>query len=245
MGASFVRVSDYSSMSLEAAKYVLAFLSGHPSAVLALPTGRTPQGLYRELGTASSGGRADLARATVFNLDELVGFRQDDPASFASALRREIVQPIGLSGSRCHLLDGAAKYPEAECERFEALILASGKIDLAILGLGWNGHIAFNEPGTDWDALTHVAQLAEGTRKRLALLLGEGVEPPTQALTMGIRDIMSADSILLLVHGSEKSRPLHRAFSEPPHPAIPASVLQLHADVTVIADASAFHASSR
>ena len=243
MAPHLVCTSDYSSMSLKAAEYVLAFLSRHPGAILALPTGRTAQGLYQEFRSASSSAKAALARVTVFNLDELVGFRQDDPASFAFTLHRELLQPIGLSSSQCNLLDGAARDLEAECERFEALIHAVGTIDLAILGLGWNGHIAFNEPGTDWDTLAHVAVLAEGTRVRLARLLGEQVKTPTHALTMGVRDITSAKSILLLASGREKAKPLRRAFLESPDPSIPASVLQLHVDVTVIADAPALEAS--
>jgi glucosamine-6-phosphate deaminase len=185
-----------------AADRVAAVVAERPEAALALPTGRTPAGLYAELARRVAAGRLSLSRTRLFNLDEYVGLAAADPASFAFYLRHHLVKPAGIPGERVRLLRGDAADLGAECRDFDAAIAAAGGLDLAILGLGANGHIAFNEPGSAWQHATHVAKLTPETRHAGGTTVGRAL--PELGLTLGIATLRAARAVLLLIAGRSK-----------------------------------------
>ena len=232
-------VKDYGELSRRAARFVARRLLEKPDIVLALPTGDTPKGMYKVLVRLYREGMVDFSQATAFNLDEYLGLPPDHPESFASYMSRHLWEQVNLRKENVHIPQSLPENPEAECRRYEGLIEKAGGIDLAVLGLGENGHIAFNEPGTPFESRTHVAELSRETREGEAARFGglEGV--PQRAITMGVRTIMNARELLLLVSGEEKAAVLSRALEGPVTPEVPASVLQLHPRLTVLADAAA------
>ena len=200
-----LRVDTAEAMAAAAADIVAAQLAAKPRSVLALPTGETPLGLYAELIRRSEQGRLRLSEASVFNLDEYLGLEPTDPRSYAAFLQRHLVLPARLQPSRVRLLRGDAAEPTAECRDYDAAIRAAGGIDLCILGLGTNGHIAFNEPGSAWDQDTHVVALTADTRERHAADAGGRWQVPTHGLTLGIASILAARRCLLLIAGAHKT----------------------------------------
>lgn len=220
-----------------AADHVAALLERKPAATLALPTGRTPQGLYAELVGRVAEGRVSLAESHLFNLDEYVGLGADDPLSYACAIRRHLAQPARVPPQQVRLLRGAAADLDAECRDYERAIAATGGLDLAILGLGANGHIAFNEPGTAWNTTTHVVTLSAATRATNASQLPRAVRLPERGITMGIATIRAAREILLLVAGDGKHRALAALKSGTPDLQLPVTALAGHPRLTVIAEA--------
>jgi glucosamine-6-phosphate deaminase len=236
---ALISTPDYENMSGTAAEFVCRFVRTHRDRiVVALPTGETPSLLYALLPRLLHHQAISESRFRFINLDEYVGFSNENPDSFACALRMQFLDKLVLEKEAVRLLDGAAIDSGAECERHEAWIRDAGGLDLAILGLGVNGHIAFNEPGTDFSSKTHVAVLAEWTRQRIQRSIQCKV-CPSHAMTMGIGTILAARSIVLLASGSEKADALNRAFNRPTTASLPASVLQKHPCVTVIADVAA------
>ncbi|HAF71450.1 TPA: glucosamine-6-phosphate deaminase [Candidatus Acetothermia bacterium] len=234
-----VVVKNYEELSREAARFLARRLLAKPDLVLALPTGDTLIGMYRELVRLHREGLLDLSRATAFNLDEYLGIPPDHPQSFKSYMHRHLWDHVNLRRENAHIPNSLPKDPEAECHRYEGLIEKAGGIDLAVLGLGENGHIAFNEPGTPFGSLTHVAELSEETREREAQAFGGLEHVPRQAITMGIRTIMLSREVLLLVSGEGKREILFRALTGPITPEVPGSALQLHPALTVICDRAA------
>ena len=232
-------VRDYEELSREAARLVARRLLERPDLVLALPTGDTPIGMYRELVRLHREGLVDFSRATTFNLDEYLGIPPDHPQSFKSYMRQHLWDHVNLRKENVHIPSSLPKNPDQECAHYESLIQEAGGIDLAVLGLGTNGHIGFNEPGTPFESLTHVAELSEETRKREAQAFGGLEHVPTQAITMGIKTIMLAREVLLLVSGEEKREALFRALTGAISLEVPGSVLQLHHALTVLSDRAA------
>lgn len=204
-------------------------------AVLALPTGRTPLGLYAALRARAAAGEISFSQARLFDLDEYAGLGTTHPLSYARYMRTELLDPVGASGHNARLLRGDAPDLVAECRAYEEAIARAGGIDLAILGLGDNGHIAFNEPGTPWDSPTHVAALSARTREVNRSAEGEAI--PERGLTMGIATIRQARAILLLVAGVAKQAALGALRRGVPDPLWPVTSLIGHADVTVICEA--------
>ncbi|MGQ9700083.1 MAG: glucosamine-6-phosphate deaminase [Candidatus Bipolaricaulaceae bacterium] len=234
-----IAVAEYQELSREAARFLARKLLANPKLVLALPTGETPLGLYQELVRLHKEGILDFSQATAFNLDEFLNLPPKHPASFRAYMEQNFWGLVNLPPEACHIPHSLPEDPEEECRRYEALIQGKGGLDLAILGLGENGHIAFNEPGTPFESLTHVVELLEETRAAEAPRF-EGLENvPKKAITMGIRTIMNAREILLLVSGEKKARIVARALEGPVTVEVPASVLQLHPALTVIADRAA------
>lgn len=195
--------------------------------------------MYQELIRLHQEDLLDFSRATVFNLDEYLGLPPDHPGSFASYMRRHLWDRVNLRQEACHIPKSLPEDPEVECRRYEELIAGAGGIDLAVLGLGRNGHIAFNEPGTPFGSLTHVALLTPETRAAEADAFGGLEKVPERAITMGIRTLMNARELFLLVSGEGKAGVLSRVLRGPVSPEVPASVLQLHPRLTVLADAAA------
>lgn len=235
-------VSNYEELSRRAAELVDEAIHKRPNLVLGLPTGSTPLGLYAHLVRRFQAGATSWAKVRTFNLDEYYPVRPQDPWSFRRYMEERLFRHVDLRPEHIHFLDGQAPDPEAECRRYEEAIASVGGLDLVILGLGVNGHIGFNEPGTPWDSRTHLATLSQETVTAnfgAAPREADDFYPPRQALTMGIATVMEARQILLLVSGANKSRALGRAFNGPVTPSIPASILQRHPHLTVIADRAA------
>jgi glucosamine-6-phosphate deaminase len=232
-------LADYEELSKEAARTVARELILKPESVLALPTGDTPIGMYRELVRLYREGLLDFSQATTFNLDEYLGIPPDHPQNFKSYMHRHLWDQVNLRGENVHIPSSLPKDPDQECAGYEALIREAGGLDLAVLGIGENGHIGFNEPGTPWESVTHIAELALETRKREAAAFGGLENVPERAITMGLKTVIHARAILLLASGAEKAEVLAQALHGPVSVHVPASILQLHPNLTVVADKAA------
>jgi glucosamine-6-phosphate deaminase len=200
-----LRVDIAEEFAAAAADLVAGQMQVKPNSVLALPTGNTPLGLYAELLRRSRLGLLSLAEARIFDLDEYLGVAAADQRSYAAFLQRHLIAPLELDPARVRLLRGDAADPAIECREYEAALRAAGGIDLCILGLGANGHIAFNEPGSSWDEHTHVVALTPATRTRHAEEAGGRWQIPTHGLTLGIANILAARQVLLLIAGANKA----------------------------------------
>ncbi|HET7559792.1 MAG TPA: glucosamine-6-phosphate deaminase [Limnochordia bacterium] len=231
--------ADYDQMSAAAAALVERAVSAAERPVLGFATGATPIGLYRALVARHRAGALSFSRARSFNLDEYVGLPASHPQSYRSYMRENLFDAVDFAAGACRVPDGQADSLKAECEAYEAQIAAAGGIDLQVLGIGTNGHIGFNEPGTPFGTLTHVATLSERTRQSNAVYFA-GVEAvPKRAISMGIRTIMNARRLVLLASGSSKAEAIRHTVSGPVTPEVPSSVLQLHPDLTLLLDRAA------
>jgi glucosamine-6-phosphate deaminase len=224
---------SYPSLAARAAEILLAAIRRDPRAVLGLPTGRTPIGMYERVVAECSHRYHCFREITTFNLDEYVGISGDHPGSYCTYMRRHLFDHVDLDPHRTHLPRGDAEDLEAECARYEDEIRAGGGLGLTFLGLGANGHIAFNEPGTPFDSRTRVVALSEATRQSNAELFAGSV--PTHAITMGIGTILDSAAIVLLASGANKRTAIERLRSREIGVDFPASALWLHGDVTVLA----------
>lgn len=229
---------DYGEMSRKAAKIVTDLVKSEPYAVLGLATGSTPLGLYRNMKEDHARNGTSYAHIRTVNLDEYIGLSKEHPQSYARFMKKNLFDGLDLDPENAHIENGMQADERAECERYDRL-LESLPRDLQILGLGRNGHIAFNEPGTPFGSNTHVAELAPETVKDNARLFSDPFEVPKRAYTMGIRQIMSAKQILLLASGAAKADALFRAVCGEVTERVPASVLQLHPNCIAIADKAA------
>jgi glucosamine-6-phosphate deaminase len=226
---------------LRAARIVARQLRAKPDAVLALPTGITPRAIYAELVRQHRDEGLSFARATAFNLDEYVGIRADHPGSFRRALQEALYRHVDLPSARAHAPDGQAADLAAACAGYEAAIAAAGGLDLALLGLGTDGHIAFNEPTSSFGSRTRLKTLTDETRAaNQSMFAGLGPEPvPHHALTVGIATILSARRCLLVAFGAAKAAAVAKMVEGPLAALVPASALQLHPHATVIVDEAA------
>jgi glucosamine-6-phosphate deaminase len=219
-----------------AAEIVVAAVRRKPEIVLGLPTGRTPLGLYDELARRGAANEVDFGRATAFAIDELYGVPIDHPATNTSYLARS------LGSVPMHALlvmDSAAPDAEAECKRFAALLEAAGGLDLAVLGIGRNGHIAFNEPGAAFDSPARRVRLEDSTREQYVPAFGSLAATPEFGLTLGMAELFAAREVLLLANGADKAAIVARTLEGPVSEDVPASALQRHASVTVLLDRAA------
>jgi glucosamine-6-phosphate deaminase len=222
--------------SRAAADHVAALLARRPDAAIALPTGHTPLGLYAELVTRAAAGRLSADCGRFFNLDDYIGLSADHPLSYARFLRERFLTPAGVPEAHVRLLRGDAADLEAECRDFEAAIAASGGLDLVILGLGSNGHIGFNEPGSDWSAQTHVVSLSPETRATHVAQTQGKFAIPEYGITVGIATIVAAREILLLVAGGAKAGALAAFRRGIPDPKWPVTALLTHRHLTVLSE---------
>jgi glucosamine-6-phosphate deaminase len=229
-----IRVASMGELSAVAADCVAAQLQARPASVLALPTGATPIGLYAQLVARARAGSLNLRDARIFNLDEYAGLAPTNPRSYAAFMHRHLIDPLGLSPDRISLLRGDAKDLVAECRRYDAALATCGGIDLCVLGLGVNGHIAFNEPGDDWNLRTHVVTLSATTRAVHADDWAAQADVPDFGITLGIRNLLESRHVLLLIAGSNKAAAAaayHRGTSDPDWPV---TCLSAHPNVTTI-----------
>ncbi|WP_127144314.1 glucosamine-6-phosphate deaminase [Pelagibacterium montanilacus] len=222
----------------EAASLIAQLLVAGPNAVLGLATGRSMIGVYEELVRRCERGDVSFARAQSFNLDEYCGLPAEHPASFAAYMDRHLFGAVDIDPARAHLPDGNA--PDG-ARAYEDAIAAAGGIDLQLLGIGRNGHIGFNEPGSDRDTRTRIVDLAQETRKANAPDFPDGLPVPDRAITMGIATIMKARRIVLLATGAAKAEALADALEGAVGKHNPASFLRLHPDVTIVCDPEAAH----
>jgi glucosamine-6-phosphate deaminase len=231
---------DERALAKALAVQIAAALAERPEIVLGLPTGRTPIRLYHELGTLYAHRQADFSRATTFNLDEFLGISGDHPGSYRAFMEQHLFSRVNLLPERINVLNGAAPDPERECERYEAAIDRAGGIDLQLLGIGTNGHIGFNEPARALVGRTHRVTLKMSTRRSNAALFGGDPERvPHEALSMGMATILHARRIVLIATGKSKVKCVERMVHGPITTKMPASFLQLHANVELALDESA------
>ncbi len=214
-------------------------LAANPRLVLGLATGRTMEGVYRELACRHTKEKLDFSRCKTFNLDEYVGLRPEDPQSYHFFMQERLFGRVNVNLRHTHLPDGMSRDLEAECVAYEKRIKDAGGIDLQILGIGRNGHLGFNEPHSDFDSRTHVQSLSLATRRQNAPLFPDPDAMPRRAITMGVGTILEARQCLLLATGREKADIVARAFQGPVTNSITASVAQRHPRFTVILDAAA------
>lgn len=226
-------LTDYDSLSDRAAGILLEAVSTSPRAVLGLPTGRSPIGMYERVVTECRRQYRCFTDVTTFNLDEYVGIPRSHPASYYSFMKQQLFDHVDLDRRKTHIPDGNAPDLEGECVRYERLIREAGGLGLTFLGLGRNGHIGFNEPGTPFDSRTRVVELTESTRKANAPFFPDG-DVPQRAITMGIATILESKRIVLLVSGKGKDEAIERLRSRDQDPSFPASALWRHADVLVL-----------
>lgn len=210
-----------------------------PRAVLGLATGSTPIPTYQRMIELYRAGAVDFSGVTTFNLDEYVGLSREHEQSYYAFMMEQLFQHINVSPSHIHVLSGKTADPAVECRAYEEMIAAAGGIDLQILGIGRNGHIAFNEPSDSFSPVTHVVDLTESTIEANTRFFSSADEVPRQALTMGIGSIMKAKSIVLIATGRDKAQAVKAMVDGPVTPLCPASVLQLHPCVTVMLDQAA------
>lgn len=234
-----IRVSDYTELSRKAADLIAAEIREKPDCVLGLATGSTPEGTYKQLVADYEAGKLDFSRVRTVNLDEYRGLPGSHPQSYRYFMDTHLFSHININKKNTFIPDGLAPEKE-ECEEYEKRILSLGGIDLQLLGLGRNGHIGFNEPGASFIMETHPVKLTSSTIQANARLFNDPEEVPGRAVTMGIGTIMSAGKILLIVNGEDKAEALRKALYGPVTPSCPASILQDHPALTVIADEEAF-----
>jgi glucosamine-6-phosphate deaminase len=230
--------TDDNELGALAAAVLVAALKAKPALTLALPSGRTPLGLYARLRVLHARGEWAPGALHAFALDEYVGIAPDDAESFSAYFRRELGEPLGLSGTQLNLLDGQATDPAAAAAAHEAAIERLGGLDLAVLGLGANGHVAFNEPGSATDSPARVVRLSDDTVRRLTAGPFAARPAPAEGMTLGLRCLVQARAVLLLVSGADKAPALARLLAGVPSPDWPVSAFIGHPDLTVIATES-------
>lgn len=208
-----------------------------PAVVLGVATGSSPEPVYDELARRSAAGRLDLSAISVFLLDEYLGLRADDPASYRQVIERQVVSPLGLGPRRVHSLDGMTTDPVRTCAEYEASIAAAGGVDLQLLGIGTDGHIGFNEPGSSLGSRTRIKTLADQTRADNARFFGGDIQAvPRHVLTQGVGTISEARHLVLLAWGEAKADAVARCVEGPITASVPATALQLHAHATIVVD---------
>src|SRR5437879_5331215 len=235
-----ILTKEYDELSRHAAAIASAAIRKRPDVRIGLATGTTPLGMYRELARMHREEALDFSRVVTFNLDEYLGLAADHPQSAHRFMRSSFFEHVNVAPENIHIPDGTARGDLDEyCARYEAAIQRAGGIDLQILGIGRNGHIGFNEPSSSLASRTRIKTLTGPTLEDNRRLFQEGESMPEAAITMGIGTILDARRILLLASGSSKARALARAIEGPVTAFVTASALQLHRDVTIVADEDA------
>ncbi|HHU17615.1 MAG TPA: glucosamine-6-phosphate deaminase [Clostridiales bacterium] len=234
-----INTKNYEDMSRKAANILSAQVILKHNCVLGLATGSTVEGIYKQLIMMNQNGDVDFSGVRSVNLDEYVGLAGDHNQSYRYFMDTNLFNQINIHIDNTNVPDGMAADIEAECIRYENLIKELGGIDLQLLGLGHNGHIGFNEPDDYFPLLTHRVQLKESTIKANSRFFENEDQVPREAITMGIKSIMQAKRILLCVSGEAKAEILKKVLSGPVTPEVPGSILQLHPNLTVVADEAA------
>lgn len=229
-----IKVNSYEEMSQKASEILQKQLLEKQNSVLGLATGSTPIGLYEHLIKLNKEGKISFKDVVTFNLDEYVGLERTHNQSYYYFMQEQLFKHVDIKEENIHIPSGVAEDLEAECKRYEEQLKALGPVDLQILGVGVNGHIGFNEPGTDFSSRTHIVELDQSTREANARFFNNIDEVPTHAITMGIQSIMDSKKILLLAFGESKKDAIERLLSGEVTEDLPVSVLNKHSNVTVI-----------
>ncbi|MBE7085357.1 MAG: glucosamine-6-phosphate deaminase [Clostridiales bacterium] len=229
---------NYEEMSKKAAEILIGIVKSNPNAILGLATGSSPIGTYKNMIKDHKENGTSYKNVKTVNLDEYVGLTKDHDQSYAYFMRTNLFDYIDIDQNNTNLPCGSAPDTQKECDRYNAL-LETMKQDVQVLGLGSNGHIGFNEPNTPFESVTHLVDLTENTIKDNSRLFASIDEVPRQALSMGIKNIMQAKSILMVVSGKNKAEAVKGMVKGEVTPALPASVLQLHPYVTIVCDKDA------
>lgn len=230
----FITVENYEELSQKAALLIAAQILQKPDCVLGLATGSSPVGTYKKLIEMNQKGDIDFADVTTVNLDEYAGLTGDHDQSYRYFMNTNLFDHVNIPKENTHVPNGVAKDLAAEGEAYDEMIAALGGIDLQLLGIGVDGHIGFNEPDGVFVAPTHEVVLDESTIDANARFFAKRDDVPKTAITMGMKSIMQAKKILMVANGANKKDILLKAMQGPIDPQVPASILQLHPDVTVI-----------
>lgn len=236
----FVKCKDYDEMSRRAAELISAQVLMKPECVLGLATGSSPIGTYKNLIAMYEAGDLDFSSVKTVNLDEYKGLSGDNNQSYRYFMNTNLFDHVNIDKKNTNVPNGLADDDDAECRRYDAVVKSMGGIDLQLLGLGHNGHIGFNEPDSVYPKGTHCVALTQSTIDANSRLFENKDEVPRFAYTMGIQTIMMAKKIVVVVSGKDKAAIVKRAFTGVVVPQVPASVLQLHPDVTIVGDEAAF-----
>ena len=234
-----IEAKDYADMSRKAAGIIAAQVVLKPECVLGLATGSTPIGAYDRLVEMYEAGDLDFSGVSTANLDEYKGLDRENDQSYYYFMHKHLFDRVNIDAARTNVPDGMEPDSDKECRRYEDLIASLGGLDLQLLGLGHNGHIGFNEPAEVFDKETHCVDLTESTIEANKRFFASADDVPRQAYTMGIGTIMRAKKILVVASGEDKAEIVAKAFFGDVTPSVPASILQMHPDVTVVADAAA------
>ena len=230
---------DYDAMSRRAANLISAEVIRRPDCVLGLATGSTPEGTYKQLVAWNQRGDFSFKEVRSVNLDEYRGLAPDHDQSYRYFMQTNLFDHINIDPANTNVPSGLAADPAAECRRYNQVIRDLGGIDVQVLGMGHNGHIGFNEPGDAFELETHVVDLQESTINANARFFASRDDVPRQAMTMGIKSIMLARQILVVVSGEDKADIVKAAFTGPVTPHVPASILQMHPNVVLVGDKAA------
>ena len=233
------KAKDYADMSRKAANILSAQVIMKPNCVLGLATGSTPEGVYRQLVEWYNKGDLDFSEVISVNLDEYQGLTQDNDQSYYYFMNHHFFSHVNIKKENTYLPNGMAEDAQAECKRYNEVIKSVGGIDMQLLGIGANGHIGFNEPDEVFGKETNLVKLTDSTIEANSRFFKNKDEVPKYAFSMGIKTIMQSKKILLVANGEAKADALYKALYGPITPSVPASILQLHNNVIVVADEAA------
>lgn len=231
---NFIQVETYDELSRKASAIIASQVISKPESVLGLATGSSPLGTYENLVKAYENKYIDFSKVTTVNLDEYVGLRGDNAQSYRYFMDTNLFSKINIIKECTFVPDGCTDDAEQECREYDERIQSLGGIDIQLLGIGLDGHIGFNEPDEVFTKQTHLVDLDPSTISANARFFESIEDVPKRAITMGMGGIMNAKKVLLIANGKSKEEIVHKAFFGPITPKIPASILQLHPDVTVI-----------
>ena len=240
-----IETSDYQEMSRKAANIISAQVIIKPNCVLGLATGSSPLGTYKQLIEWYNKGDIDFSQVKTINLDEYKGLSKDNLQSYYYFMYENFFKSINIDLKNVNIPNGLEEDTEKECRRYDQVISSLGGADLQLLGLGNNGHIGFNEPDGDFKRTTHCVELTQSTIDANARFFDRTEDIPRYAYTMGIGNIMEAEKIVVIVSGEGKARILKEVIEGPILPSVQASILQLHKDVTIVADQAALSLLSK
>lgn len=234
-----LKAKNYEDMSAKAANIMAAQITLKPNSVLGLATGSTPEGLYANLIKKYNEGELDFSQIKTVNLDEYKGLTRDHDQSYYYFMNDKLFNHVNIDKANTNVPDGTKEDGEAECARYEKVIDSMGGVDIQLLGIGGNGHIGFNEPDESFIRDTHCVKLTESTIEANSRFFASKDDVPKYAYTMGIGSIMKAKKILLVASGKGKAQAVYDTVCGPITPKVPASILQLHPDVVIVADEDA------
>lgn len=238
-------MKDYEDLSQIAANEIEEQVKAAPASVLGLATGGTPLGTYKHIIKGYEQKGIDYSNVSALNLDEYVGLDKSHPQSYHLFMKEQLFDHINIKSDNTYIPDGKTKSLYQECKRYESIIDEIGPPDLQLLGIGENGHIGFNEPGSSFNSLTHIVNLEVSTREANARFFQSFDEVPKQAITMGIGSILKSKKIVLLASGERKAEAIHRLLNGPLDEQFPASALHRHNNVTLIVDQAAYQLVER